>query len=694
MKFKVIYDGEGRLRLRCGSAAFTRRQGYGIASIIGRELYVMDVATSPENGGILITYDRPEKKDELLKIVAGIKKSDVIECDPTDNDEIRRVDDKFISKLTTKVIGRFLFTNFMPAPIKIGMSFFRAVSYIKNGIASLARFEITVAVLDAAAITAAIAQGSFSSASSIMFLLSVSDLLEDYTRKRTKSALSSSLAINIDKVWLVAEDGAEVLTPMAKIAEGDRIKVRTGAVIPVDGRVKSGEALVNEASMTGEPLAVRKAAESTVYAGTVVEEGMVVVEVTALSSETRINKIIELIDESESLKAEVQSRAEKLADSIVPFSFLTSLAAYVITRNAAKAMSVLMVDYSCAIKLSTPIAVISAMREASMHRIMVKGGKYLEAFAHADTIVFDKTGTLTEACPKVDVVIPFGGYNEKEVLKTAACLEEHFPHSVARAIVQKAMDEKLNHEEAHAEVEYVVAHGIASYIGDKKAIIGSRHFVEEDEGVIITPDQDEIIAESANGSSVVYLAIGGELAGALCVADPVRSEAAGVINDLKKLGVKNIIMLTGDSENAARSACRNLGITNYRAQVLPEDKAGIVNEIKAEGKSVIMVGDGINDSPALSAANVSVAMKDSSDIAREVADVTLLTASLEELVTLRKLSMKLFNRINTNYAFIISFNTALLAMGLVGIISPQTSAVLHNISTMTISAASMRPCLK
>ena len=526
-----------------------------------------------------------------------------------------------------------------------------------------------------------------------MFLLNFSGLLEDYTRRRTQTALTQSLAIHVDTVWLVGEDGGERPLPMSRLAAGDVIRVRSGSMIPVDGTVTGGDAMVNEASMTGESLPVHKREGSVVYAGTALEEGSLTVRVTALAGESRIQQIVHLIESSEGLKAGAQSRAEHLADAIVPFSFLGAVAVGLATRSLTKALSVLMVDYSCAIKLSTPIAVISAMREAAAHRVMVKGGKFLEAFAEADTVVFDKTGTLTAACPTVEQVLDLSGRGEDELLRLAACIEEHFPHSMARAVTRAAQARGLRHEEEHAEVEYVVAHGVATTIHGQRALIGSHHFIFEDEGTTCSPEQAAAIEAAAQGRSVLYLAIGGSLAGALLVSDPPRPEAARALAGLRRLGIRRLVMLTGDQEAAARAVCRSLGLDAYRAQVLPADKAAVVEGLRAGGHKVIMVGDGINDSPALAAADVSVAMKDASDLAREVADITLLSSDLEELCVLRRLSRGMLDRIGRNYRFILAFNSALLALGVAGILPPATTALLHNASTMAISAGSMRPYL-
>ncbi len=691
MKYNVVYDQPGRLRLRCGPYAFTEQQGYYLAGLLKTCQAVKSVTVTYRNGGILLLYDSAHRQ-QILDIVTAIRKNDLLDGEATEEDISSKLDNDFQMSLV-KVTGCHMARKiFLPPILRNCWTVVRAIGYIARGLKFLWQGKLNVDVLDAASISAALAQKSCSTASSIMFLLKISSLLEDYTCQRTHNALARSLLINVEKVWRV-DDGAETLVPMADIRINDIIKIHAGNMIPVDGIVMEGEALVNEASMTGEPLPVRKRSKSSVYAGTVVEEGSLSVGVTALSAESRIAQIMDMIDHSELLKAGVQSKAENLADAIVPYSFLGALAVLAVTRNWTKALSVLMVDYSCAIKLSTPISVISAMKEASDHGILIKGGKYFELFAEADTIVFDKTGTLTEAAPKVDKVIPFGKYTREEVLKIAACLEEHFPHSVARAIVQQAEQEKLYHAEEHAEVEYVVAHGISSRLHGKCCLIGSYHFIVDDEKIRITRAQKETIAAVANGSSVIYLAIGRSLAGVLLINDPPRAAAATVIRDLVEEGIKNVVMLTGDSENAAQAVAHQLGIEVYRAQILPEEKAGVIESLKQQKHKLIMVGDGINDSPALAAADVSVAMQDASDLAREVADITLLHNDLSDLIFLRQLSNKMLQRIQSNYQFILGFNTCLLLGGLAGLITPFQSAYLHNASTMLISAASMRPCL-
>ncbi len=691
MRYSIVYDKPGRLRLRCGMYAFSEQQGFGLAALLRENPVVLSVEVTYRNGGMLIYY-QPGSKAAVLEQIDAIKKADLPELEAQEHDLSNKLDTDFQMSLVKVTGAHFARKLFLPPLLRNGWTILRAVRYIAKGLKALWHGHLNVDVLDAASISAALAQKSCSTAGSIMFLLSISSLLEEYTCQRTHNALARSLSIHVDQVWRV--DGeSETLVPMSEIKVNDVIRIRSGNMIPVDGTVCDGEAMVNEASMTGESLAVAKRPESSVYAGTVVEEGSIAMRVTALSGESRIAQIMDLIDNSEALKAGVQSKAEHLADAIVPYSFLGALAVFAFTRNWTKALSVLMVDYSCAIKLSTPISVISAMKEASDHGILIKGGKYFEIFAEADTIMFDKTGTLTEASPKVDKVIPFGKYSSEEILKIAACLEEHFPHSVARAIVNHAKEEGVVHAEEHAEVEYVVAHGISSRLHGKRCLIGSYHFIADDEKIRITQKQQEEIAAQSNGSSVIYLAIGRSLAGVLLINDPPRPEAAEVVGQLQAEGIHNVYMLTGDSENAARAVADKLGITSYKAQVLPEDKANVVESLKFLNHKLIMVGDGINDSPALAAADVSVAMQDSSDLAREVADITLLQNDLHDLVFLRRLSKQMLQRIKSNYRFILSFNTCLLLSGLVGLITPSVSAYLHNFSTMLISAASMRPCL-
>ena len=694
MKYRVMYDKGTRLRVRSGQWAFTKEEGYGLASLLLENDFINEVYTSHRNGSILIYYVGVENKSKIFDILDSITLDDLFEGEPTQLQISKEITDDFILKLV-KMFGRRLFGRiFYPIPLRRFFTLLHASKFLWEGLDSLTSFRVDVALLDGAAVAGALWQGDFESATSMMFLLAVSDALEEYTVQKAKSTLRESLALNIDTLWLVGEDGTEEPCSALEIKKGDKIKVHMGDIIPVDGKVVDGEAMVNEASMTGEPLAVHKRAGKTVHAGTVIEEGNIIVEVYSINKETRLNKIIDLIENSEELKADAQSKAEELADSIVPYSFLATALTYLFTGNAKRALSVLMVDFSCAIKLTTPLSIISAMREASDNRMMVKGGKFLESYATADTIVFDKTGTLTNASPKVVHVFPMTKrYSREDILRMAACIEEHFAHSIATAIVKHAEEEGIKHEEDHSEVEYIVAHGIATTYDDKRVVIGSRHFLFDDEGIKINKTQEKKIKKEVQEHSVVYMAIDGKLEGLICIDDPVREEAKDVIDELKGLGIENIIMLTGDSESAAQSSARALGITQYRSQVLPEDKSRIVEELKDEGKTVIMVGDGINDSPALAAADVSVSMKHSSDIAREVADISLLSDDLYDLVTLRKLSNGMFDKINTNYRRIVAVNGSLLVLGALGVITPSTSSLIHNLSTMLFGALSTKSVL-
>lgn len=690
MRYRIISDNPGRMRVRFGGYAFDKTLESSIYKLAIANLFVLSAEAHSANGSLLICYKKGHRAD-VMKFIESL---DFRSMTPvTEDNTTREIDNSFKKGLIRLGISHAIRKLLVPAPLRPLCVAYRASRYILKGLSSLAEGKLTVEVLDAASITACLVQRNFSTARTIMLLLSVSSLLEEYTHARTKAVLTSSLAVKADKVWLV-NGNEDVLIPIKELNVGDKIRIRTGSVIPVDGEITEGEAYINEASMTGESLAVMKSENATVFAGTVIEEGSIVVKVRAVSSETKIQKIIELIDSSENLKAGIQSRAERLADGIVPFSFLGFGLMLLLTGNITKAVSLLMVDYSCAIKLSTPISVISAIREAADRNITVKGGKYLEAFAAADTIVFDKTGTLTNAEPVLQQVIPFGSYTEEEILRTAACIEEHFPHSMARAIVKGAENRGVLHAEEHAEVNYIVAHGIATTLHGKRAIIGSRHFVCEDEGVVITDEQQTFIDEKAGASSVIYLALGGQLAGVLCINDPPRSEAADAVRLMKKGGIEKVVMLTGDSKSAAEIIASQLGITEFMAQVLPEEKHSFIEQLKADGNRVIMVGDGINDAPALAAADVSVAMSDASDIAKETADITIRGAELTELAVIRMLSERLMQRINANYRFIVGFNTALLLLGFGGVISPSLSALLHNASTMAICVKSMTPLLK
>ncbi|WP_295610382.1 heavy metal translocating P-type ATPase [uncultured Methanobrevibacter sp.] len=696
MKYQVMYDNGTRLRVRSGQWAFTKEEGYGLASLLLNQSFIHEVYTSHRNGSITVYYDGDiESKQKIFDILKSITIDDLFEAEATQIQVSKEITNDFYLKLSKMIFNRISYRLFLPMPLRNALTIYHAAKYIWQGLDSLTAFRCDVALLDGAAVAGALLHKQYKPASSMMFLLSISDALEDYTIQKAKSTLKDSLALNIDTVWVVGENGEEKQCPAVDINKGDKIKIHMGDVIPVDGKVIEGDGMVNEASMTGEPLAVHKKPGKTVHAGTVVEEGNIIVEVYSMNKETRLNKIIDLIENSEELKADTQSKAEKLADSIVPYSFLATALTYLITRNPTKALSVLMVDFSCAIKLTTPLSIISAMREASDNRMMVKGGKFLENYANADTIVFDKTGTLTNAAPKVVDVIPMSRrYKRNDILRMAACIEEHFAHSIATAIVKQAKEEGLKHEEDHSEVKYIVAHGIVTEYEGKRAVIGSKHFLFDDEKVKVTKTQEKKIEKNAKEHSVVYLAIDGKLEGIICIDDPVREEAKYVIEELKQLGIENVIMLTGDSESGAKAGAKALGITEYRSQVLPEDKSRIVEELQAEGKTVIMVGDGINDSPALAAADVAVSMKNSSDIAREVADISLLSDDLHDLVTLRKLSVGMLDKINSNYRNIVAVNGSLLVLGVLGVIPPSTSSMIHNFSTMLFGVMSTKSVLK
>lgn len=683
VRCNIVYDNFNRLRVRCGSYVLTQKQSFGLANELKKLAYVENAEVNHVSGSILVDYQSGRRED-VLKYIKSLVIRDIPEGEVPST---VKADEKFRSDLTV-MVGKKLAMNIIPTPIRTVITIFKAAKYVIKGLDSLLKADINVAVLDGTSVGVSVALGSFKTASSIMFLLGLSELLEDYTRNRTKLALSEQLSLNIDNVWLKT-DGEPVQVPYSEIREGDKVIVYAGNVIPFDGAVVENEAMVNQATMTGESEPVCKKAGDSVFAGTAVEAGSIVVEVRSLADNSRLQKIIDLIDESENLKAGVQSRAEKLADSIVPYSFLGFAAAWLLTGNLTKAVSVLMVDFSCAIKLSTPISVISAMREAAEYGATVKGGKYLEAFAAADTIVFDKTGTLTNANPKVIDVVSFNGYERDYVLKTAACLEEHFPHSVATAVVNKASEENLLHDEEHAEVEYLVAHGIVTKLNGERAIIGSAHFVFEDEGIELSEEQTAEIKEKSCGNSSIFLAIGSKLAGMIVIDDPVRDDAAEIISMLRRKGINRICMLTGDAEAAAARVAKQLGLDMYVSQVLPEHKSEYIKALQANGHKVIMVGDGVNDTPALAAANVSAAMSDGSDIAREVADITLCNDDLTGLVAVREISTRLMERIHGNYRFIVGFNAALIILGIAGVITPAASALLHNGSTMLISAKSM-----
>ena len=600
----------------------------------------------------------------------------------------RRLNREYQDKMFDLVAGRCLRKLFLPAPLDAAYTAFRSIRFLWKGVRCVLSRRLEVEVLDALSIGVSLLRGDFGTAGSVMFLLNLGSLLEEWTRKKSLDDLARSMALNVDKVW-VRSQGTEVLVPLTKVRSGDEVVVRSGNMIPLDGTVLEGEAMVNQAALTGEAMPVRKTEGSTLYAGTVVEEGECVFIAKAEGGSNRYDKIVAMIEESEKLKSSTENRALVLADKLVPWCLGATVVTYLLTRNATRAISCLMVDFSCALKLSMPLAVLSAMRECGSYHITVKGGKYLEALSQADTIVFDKTGTLTRATPQVVEVVPFSGCNEREVLQLAACLEEHFPHSMANAVVRAAKERGISHEEMHSEVEYIVAHGIASRVGGQRVVIGSHHFVFEDEKCTIPTAEQQKFDALKPAYSHLYMAASGQLVGVICISDPLRPEAAAVLNGLRALGIRNTVMMTGDSERTAAAIAKQVGVDRFFAEVLPEDKANFVQQAKAEGHTVVMIGDGINDSPALSAADIGIAINSGAAIAREIADVTIKADSLEELVALKAIANSLQKRVHANYRFVLTFNSALIALGALGILQPASSAMLHNLSTIGISLKSM-----
>ena len=604
----------------------------------------------------------------------------------------RAMNAEYQEKLVDKILFHYGRKFLLPYPISAAYTTIMSAKYIWKGIKTLMERKLEVPVLDATAIGVSILRSDFDTAGSVMFLLGIGELLEEWTHKKSVDDLARTMSLNVGKVWLKTEDQA-VLVPSSKIKAGDQVVVHMENVIPFDGEVVDGEAMINQASLTGESVAVRRTIGNYVYAGTVVEEGEVTIDVKAVGGSSRYEKIAAMIEDSEKLKSGLESRAEHLADKLVPYSLGGTALTWLLTRNTTKALSILMVDFSCALKLAMPISVLSAIREAGMYKITVKGGKYLEAVAEADTIVFDKTGTLTKAKPTVAKVVSFNEMNEDELLRIAACLEEHFPHSMAKAVVSAAKAKHLDHEEMHSKVEYIVAHGISTQIEGKKAVIGSYHFVFEDEKVTIPDGMEEEFESLPEEYSHLYMAIEGKLAAVICIEDPLRDEAVEVIRELREAGLSKIVMMTGDSERTAKAIAKRVGVDEYYAEVLPEDKAGFCEKEKAAGRKVIMIGDGINDSPALSAANVGIAISDGAELAREIADITVGADNLRELVTLKKISNGLIRRISRNYRMIVGFNAGLIVLGVAGIIMPTTSALLHNTSTLVIGLKSMQNLL-
>ena len=647
----------------------------------------IEKATVYERTGDVVLYYRGRRADAVQAL--SRYKFDQPELDAlVTTADSRKLNQEYQEKMCDLVAGHFFRKLFLPAPIRAAYTVWRSIAFVWKGVRCLLHRKLEVEVLDALSIGVSVLRGDFSTAGSVMFLLNLGSLLEEWTRKKSLDDLARSMALNVDKVW-VRSQGTEVLLPLTKVQPGDEIVVRSGNMVPLDGTVIEGEAMVNQAALTGESMPVRKAKGATVYAGTVVEEGECVFLAKAAGGANRYDKIVAMIEESEKLKSSTENRALELADKLVPWCLAGTVVTYALTRNVTRAISILMVDFSCALKLSMPLAVLSAMRECGTAHITVKGGKYLEALAKADTIVFDKTGTLTRATPQVVDIIPFSNSEKDDVLRLAACLEEHFPHSMANAVVRAAREQGLSHEEMHSEVEYIVAHGIASRVGGERVVIGSYHFVFEDEHCIVPADEQEKFDRMPAEYSHLYMAASGQLVGVICIADPLRPEAASVLRQLHKLGIRNAVMMTGDSYRTAEAIARQVGVDQFFAEVLPEDKANFVQKAKAEGHTVVMIGDGINDSPALSAADIGIAINSGAAIAREIADVTIKADSLEELVTLKTIANALQHRVSSNYRFVLSFNSTLIALGALGILQPAASAMLHNLSTIGISLRSM-----
>ena len=686
MKCKILHETTGRLRVHLCCGRMTVSQADVLEYYLRAQDGVQAVKVYDRTQDAVVLYEA--ERGNIIRALAqfSFAKAEAMELVPEHTS--RALNREFEDKLAITVMRRCISNLFLPAPITTALALLRSVKYIREGLSALWHGKLSVAVLDATAVTVSMARGDFATAGSVMFMLHLGEILEEWTHKKSVENLARSMSLNIDRVWMKTEKGEELL-PLHQVQAGDQVVVRMGGMIPLDGTIVEGEVMVNQASLTGESIPVPKRPGSSVYAGTVVEEGECVLTVTQQSGEGRYDKIVAMIEESEQLKSAAENHAAHLADQLVPYTLAGSALVYLLTRNVTRALSVLMVDFSCALKLSMPLAVLSAMSEASRFHVTVKGGKYLEAVAQADTIVFDKTGTLTHASPVVAQVIPFGGNKEPEMLRLAACLEEHFPHSMANAVVQAARERGLAHEEMHSQVEYLVAHGIASTVDGRRVIIGSAHFVFEDEGCTVPPGEQDAFDALPKQYSHLYLAVGGVLAAVICISDPLRVEAVDAVAALHDLGVGKIVMLTGDSERTAAAIAAQVGVDEYRAEVLPEDKARFVQAERAQGRTVVMIGDGINDSPALSAANVGIAISDGAAIAREIADITIAANDLFELVQLRRLSVALMNRIQSNYRFVIGFNGGLIALGALGILAPATSATLHNLSTLGISLRSM-----
>lgn len=690
MKFVIKHEIKGRIRIHILQSRMTFEQADTLEYYLSNNKLVTSVKVRERLQDATISYIG--SREDIIKLLTSFKYNNVEVPDVYLQNSGRELNREYWDKLVNKVFLYGANKIFLPNPIRECITLTKSVKYLWNGVRTLASRKIEVPVLDATAIGVSVARNNMNTAGSIMFLLGIGEILEEWTHKKSVDDLARSMSLNVGKVWL-CQGEQDILVSTSDVKAGDLVRVHMGNIIPFDGTVVSGEAMVNQASLTGESIPVQKNAEGIVYAGTVLEEGELVIRVDQTNGSSRYEKIVTMIEESEKLKTSMESKASHLADKLVPYTLLGTGLTYALTRNATKALSVLMVDFSCALKLAMPISVLSAIREASLHNITVKGGKYLEAMAEADTIVFDKTGTLTKANPTVVEVVSFNGQDSDELLRIAACLEEHFPHSMAKAVVDAAAEKNLEHEEVHSEVEYIVAHGISSMIDGQKVVIGSHHFVFEDEKCTVDPEKMGTFNSLPPEYSHLYMAINNRLAAVICIEDPLREEASAVIRSLKMAGIGKVVMMTGDSDRTAKAIAKKAGIDEYYSEVLPEDKANFVEKEKAKGRKVIMIGDGINDSPALSAADIGISISDGAEIAREIADVTIGADNLYEIVTLKALSNSLVKRIDKNYRFIVSFNAGLIVLGVAGIIPPTMSALLHNGSTLAIGMKSMENLL-
>lgn len=690
MRFCIKHEMKGRLRIHIIQNRMTYAEADTLSWYLEEQENVTEVKVYERTADAVICYKG--EREEILTVLKqfSYEKAEVPETVLSSSG--RQLNEEYKERLITKTVLHYGSKLFLPMPVRAVITSVKSVKYIWKGIRCLAHGRLEVPVLDATAISVSVFRKDFATAGSVMFLLGIGEIIEEWTHKKSVGDLARSMSLNVKKVWLKRED-QEILVKSSEVQPGDEIIVHMGNVIPFDGEVSDGEGMVNQASLTGEAMPVRRISGQSVYAGTVLEEGELQIRVKAVTGSTRYEKIVSMIEDSEKLKSSVEGKAEHLADRLVPYTLLGTGAAWLLTRNVTRTLSVLMVDFSCALKLAMPITVLSAIREAGENHITVKGGKFLEAVADADTIVFDKTGTLTKATPTVKDVVVFGEYPKKEALRIAACLEEHFPHSMAKAVVDAAKECNLSHEEMHSKVEYIVAHGISSYINDKKVVIGSSHFVFEDEECTIDPQYQDRYDTLPSEYSHLYLAIEHKLAAVICIEDPLREEAAEMVKSLKAAGITKVVMMTGDSERTAAAIAKRVGVDEYYAEVLPEDKANFVEKEKAEGRKVIMIGDGINDSPALSAADAGIAISDGAEIAREIADITIAADDLREVVTLKLLSNLMLKRIHRNYRSIVGINSGLIALGVTGMIQPTMSALLHNTSTLLISLRSMRNLL-